>query len=140
MVAFLAAVPAVAFLLAGPLRQVQREGVERHVLLRLASAAFFATMAAALAYGLLEAFAGVAPLSAWWCYGLGLPRWHRPPALGSRVAAHPKRCKQHHLVKVAPGWPSGGRELGGGRDGGGPRAARVSASGVSRWCCRTRAC
>jgi hypothetical protein len=51
MVAFLAAVPAVAFLPAGPLRQVQREGVERHVLLRSASAAFFATMAAALAYG-----------------------------------------------------------------------------------------
>ena len=75
MVAFLAAVPAVAFLPAGPLRQVQREGVERHVLLRSASAAFFATMAAALAYGLLEAFAGVAPLSAWWCYGLGMSSW-----------------------------------------------------------------
>lgn len=75
VMAFLAAVPAVAFLLAGPLRQVQREGVERQVLLQSASAAFFATMSAALAYGLLEAFAGLSPLSAWWLYGLGMGSW-----------------------------------------------------------------
>jgi hypothetical protein len=73
--AFLAAVPAVAFLLAGPLRQLQRESVERQVLLQSASAAFFATISAALAYGLLEAFAGLSPLSAWWLYGLGMGSW-----------------------------------------------------------------
>lgn len=84
VVALLATVPAGAVLLASPLAQARREGVERDLLRRSTSAAFLSTMAAALAYGLLEIVAGVPAPSAWWLYGVGMAAWAVISLVGAR--------------------------------------------------------
>ena len=42
---------------------------------RSATVVFFFTLAMQVGSGLLEGFAGMAPLSAWWAYGVGMLSW-----------------------------------------------------------------
>ena len=73
--ALAAALPAAAAVLMGPLMLRRQEGLEREVLMRSASVAFFTTMIASLTYGLFEAFAEAPNQSAWWVYLLGMGAW-----------------------------------------------------------------
>jgi hypothetical protein len=66
---------ALVMLLYGPLQLRRREGVERSILVRSTSLAFFVTMATVLVCGLLEAFVRTAPLSAWWVWSVGMVSW-----------------------------------------------------------------
>ncbi len=75
VLALAAALPAVTMIVVGPLMLRRQEGMEREVLMRSASIAFFSTMVAALTYGLFEAFAGAPNLSSWWTYVLGMCAW-----------------------------------------------------------------
>ncbi len=74
-IALVAALPAAAAVLVGPWMLRRQEGVERELLMRSASVAFFSTMVASLTYGLFEAFAAAPNLSAWWFYSLGMLAW-----------------------------------------------------------------
>ena len=74
-VASVALVPAAAMLWIGPWMMRHEDGVERWVLYRGATVAFFLTMAMLLGIGLLEGFANMPPLSAWWVYGVGMMSW-----------------------------------------------------------------
>ena len=75
LLALAAALPAAAAVLMGPLMLRRQEGLEREVLMRSASVAFFSTMIVSLTYGLFEAFAEAPNLSAWWVYLLGMCAW-----------------------------------------------------------------
>ncbi|CAN5878090.1 hypothetical protein BH23ACT10_BH23ACT10_28610 [soil metagenome] len=70
-----AAVPALVMLVAGAASEHRADGVERDLLYRSTSVAFFVTMAVTVTYGLLETFADFAAASAWWFYGIGMVTW-----------------------------------------------------------------
>lgn len=74
-VACAALVPAAAMLWIGPWMLRGQDGLERWVLYRSATVAFFLTMAMLVGSGLLEGFADMPPLSAWWVYGVGMLSW-----------------------------------------------------------------
>ena len=74
-IAFAALVPAAAMLWIGPWMMRHQEGLERWVLYQSVTVAFFLTMALSVGSGLLEAFAGMPPLSAWWLYSAGMLSW-----------------------------------------------------------------
>ena len=70
-----AVVPAAFMLGLGPWLMRSQEGLERWVLYRAASVAFFVTMAVLLAGGLLEGFAQRPALGGWWSYSVGMLTW-----------------------------------------------------------------
>ncbi len=74
-VACAAVVPAAVMLWIGPWMMRGEDGLERWVLYRSATVAFFLTMALVLGSGLLEGFADMPPLSAWWVYSVGMLSW-----------------------------------------------------------------
>jgi hypothetical protein len=65
----------------------KREGVERDVLLRATSFAFFATIFVAAAYGLLEAFADAPRISMWVPWMVGGATWSVTAVVLSRRLA-----------------------------------------------------
>ena len=70
-----ALVPAAAGLWIGPWMMRREDGLERWVMYRSATVAFFVTMAMLVVSGLLEGFAHMRPLSAWWVYSGGMLSW-----------------------------------------------------------------
>lgn len=74
-VALVVALPAVTFLVVGPLKALARDGIERQLLWRSTCFAFLVTMALALTHGLLEVLAGLPALSAWAPYAAGMAAW-----------------------------------------------------------------
>ena len=74
-VACAALLPAAAMLWIGPWMMRSQDGLERWVLYRGATVAFFVTMALLVGSGLLEGFADMPPLSAWWVYSVGMLTW-----------------------------------------------------------------
>ena len=75
IIAFAAVVPLTAALWIGPWMMRHQDGLERWVLYQSVTVAFFLTMAVCVASGLLEAFAGMPPLSAWGVYSIGMLSW-----------------------------------------------------------------
>lgn len=78
-------VPAAYALLSGAFVIERRDGVERTLLHRSTSIAFFATMVTCVTLGLVERLTHQEPISAWWLYTAGMLTWavaHR------RLATH----------------------------------------------------
>jgi hypothetical protein len=74
-IAAAAAIPALYSILVGQATTRRHEGVERDILYRSTSVAFFATMAFSLSAALFTSFVrGPAP-SPWWFYTVGMLAW-----------------------------------------------------------------
>lgn len=75
VIAGIAAIPALVALRVGAINFAHRDGVERAVILRSTSIAFFATMATVLTYGLFESFADLPAASSRAFYSVGMATW-----------------------------------------------------------------
>ena len=74
-IAIAAAVPAIYSILVGQATTRRHEGVERDILYRSTSVAFFATMAFSLSTAVFDSFVrGTAP-HPWWFYTVGMLAW-----------------------------------------------------------------
>lgn len=74
-IALACAVPMVAIFIGGARFAWRHEGVEQTIYARSTSTAFVFMMLTSALFGLLEAFARVGPLSAWWIYAVGGTSW-----------------------------------------------------------------
>jgi hypothetical protein len=74
-IAVAAAIPALYSILVGQATTRRHEGVERDILYRSTSVAFFATMAFSLSAALFESFVRGPALNPWWFYTVGMLTW-----------------------------------------------------------------
>lgn len=75
LIAALAIPPAVVMVIAGPLSVRRQDGVERDVLYRSSSLAFFVTMITVVTSALVQAFSGGPTVSPWWYWSVGMATW-----------------------------------------------------------------
>lgn len=74
-IAIAAAIPALYSILVGPATTRRHEGVERDILYRSTSVAFFATMAFSLSTAVFDSFVRSAAPHPWWFYTVGMLTW-----------------------------------------------------------------
>lgn len=75
VISIAAAIPALYSILVGQATTRRHEGVERDILYRSTSVAFFVTMAFSLSTALFDSFVhGTAP-NPWWFYSVGMLTW-----------------------------------------------------------------